>query len=448
MILSEEIEQVDFGDTRIDNRCKDMLKRMHADPDKSFPRLADNWGILKAFYRFMNNPKVTREKLLSSHICETVKRCATHETVLVIQDTTTLSYPHHPKAKGLGYVGTREKGLGYGMLVHNTCAIACGTHEPLGMLHQEVIVRQKLHPQEETYKDRLGRNRESDKWLNGVQKTKELLSGHPHIIHVADREADIYFLMRDILRLEQGFVIRQAKNRNADDGRLSTTIDNAKETGTMSVFLQKNGTRKARTAKVSLRANTVIIHPPNIVNRIGDSFSVNLVVVQEMHPPKNIPPLYWVLLTTEPVDTYNACVQVVEHYQGRWTIEEFHKALKTGCGIEERQLTTRQGLENVLGLSTIIAVLLLHVRFMARVNEKQEEGTLTTTQRIILSQKFHALTEHMSNQQAFFHIARLGGFLARKHDGNPGWITLLRGYQKLLLLEQGYLLALALVGKR
>lgn len=450
MDLSKEIEHVNFGDTRIDSRCKHLFKRMYNDPDRSFPKIADSWGALKASYRFMNNPKVSREKLLSAHIQQTVIRCNAQRTILVVQDTTTLSYNHHPKTDGLGHVGTPRSGLGYGMLVHNTCAIAADSHEPLGMLHQEVMVRNKLYPKEENYCDRLKRNRESDKWLNGVKKTKELLPNHPHLLHIADREADIYFFMRNILNANQGFVIRQMRDRKTDAGLMSTSIASSKKVGDMQVIIARNGSRKARTAEVSLYSGAVVIYPPKAINQTEKPLSINLVVAKEDNPPIGTTPLGWILLTTESVDSQLACIQVVEHYQGRWTIEEFHKALKTGCGIEERQLTTREGLENILGMSSIIAILLLHLKYQAKVNETDEAVILSPIQKNILLNKFPKLTSKISNQQALRHIAMLGGFIGRKHDGNPGWITLMAGYEKMLTMEQGYILALAMidVGKR
>ncbi len=447
MVLSEEIEHVQFGDKRIDTRCRMMLADMFDDPDRSFPQIADNWGVLKACYRFMNNPKVSREKLLSSHVQQTVKRCNTSHSVLVVQDTTTLSYNHHPKTEGLGHIGTSGTGLGYGMLVHNTCAVAADSHEPLGMLCQEVAIRNKVYPKEESYKDRLGRQRESSKWMNSVKKTKELFPNHQHIIHVADREADIYFLMRDILNVNHNFVIRQTRDRKTDAGLMATSIANTKNVGIMQVVLARNGSRKARIADVSLRSGPAVIYPTTAINQVGEPLSVNIVVAKETDPPAGTAPLGWVLLTNEPVGTQSECIQVVTHYQGRWAIEEFHKALKTGCRIEDRQLTTREGLENILGMSSIIAMLLLHLKYQARVNENLEAVTVTPIQRKILTKKYPKLLEPVSNQQALRHIAMLGGFLGRKHDGNPGWITLMTGYEKLLTLEQGYILAMIDMGK-
>ena len=447
MELPNEIHRVSFGDVRINKRCKEMLRRVSAEPAKSFPAIADNRGVLKAYYRFLNNPRVNREKILSSHVQETVRRCRAHQSVLVIQDTTTLSFQEHPRMSGLGFIGTPPQSAGYGMLSHNVCAVTAERHEILGLIHQEVMVRTTVHGDRNDQPKRQLRQRESAKWHHGVKAVQLLLPDHPKIIHVADREADMFFFMRNIIDAGQGFVIRQTRDRETDDGRLETSIANARLLGTMQVDIERNGSRKARTAAVSLRIAPVTIHPPAIVNRVGEPLAVNLVVVKEEHPPQGTAGLYWVLLTSEPVETLVQCVYVVQHYQARWIIEEFHKALKTGCSIEQRQLTTRHGLENVLGMFSIIAIILLDMRYQARLHEHQKSVSLTPIQQNILRQKYQNLPELITNHQALRLVAMLGGFLGRTSDGNPGWLTILRGYEKLLTLEQGFLLALQLVGK-
>lgn len=447
MDITLESEMVSFGDVRIDKRCRRLLRCMYAHPDKSFPKMTDNWGALKACYRFLNNEKVTREKILAAHIQQTVNRSMAREAILAVQDTTTISYPTHRSTTGLGHVGTKGSGLGYGMLVHSTCAVDFTSHEPLGILYQEVIVRDGVYPKDESYRDRLHRSRESDKWITGVTKVKEILPHHPRIVHVADREADIYFFMKEIIEAGHSFVIRQTRDRKTADGTMAASIALAEEKGGMIIDVPRNGTRKARRATVMLRSGSVTLHPPRVVNHIGTALKVNVVVVTECMPPSGVAPLSWVLLTNEDVDTLEDCITIVHHYQARWGIEEFHKALKSGCSIESRQVSTRERLENVLGLSTIIAMILLHLKYQARLNEQVPADSLTETQLRIIHDKFPEMPENATNQQVLHFIARLGGFLGRKNDGNPGWLLLMRGYYDLLLLEQGYLMALAVVGK-
>jgi hypothetical protein len=449
MVLSDELEGMDLGDARLNERGMSILSAISANPARSFPKMADTWGTLKAMYRFFRNPKVTRGKILYPHIRQTVRRCEWRNVVLAVQDTTTLSYSTHSAAAGLGHVGAAASGLGWGMLVHHVMAVDGETREPLGMLSQEVIVRERSYPSGETYKERLTRSRESEKWLRGLWCAKDLLKGHPKVIHVADREADIYFFMQEILQLCQGFVIRYVRNRLTEDGcHTNDWIAHAIPKGDMLVTVPRNGKRRERQARVTLRSCTVAVCPPKVIDRKGMPLPVHIVVVEELKPPKGMEPLFWVLLTSEPLDTCKDCEQVVRYYQTRWIIEEFHKGLKTGCQMEERQLAGKERLENALAFFSIMASQLLYVRYCAHTGIFREpyEG-VSESQCLILRHKFPKECAQLNAQKTMLLIARMGGFIGRKSDGLPGWLTLMRGMYDLLLIEQGLLLGQKLVGK-
>lgn len=447
MVFSNELNGLDLGDSRLNKRCMDILDMISKNPALSFPSMANTWGSLKAIYRFFCNPKVSRQKILDPHLVQTVTRCQQRKVLLAVQDTTTLSFSTHSGKKGLGHVGTtKESGLG--MLVHNVIAVDGETREPLGVLSQEVIVRKNHHPSNETYRDRLKRPRESDKWLQGVREVKDLLPTADKILHVADREADIYFLMKEILQKEQGFVIRCARNRLTQEGNyLKDCIKQAAPKGEMIINVQRNGKRPHRKASVMLRSCTVSILPPKVVGRKGVALSANVVVIEELEASPKETALFWVLLTSESVDSFEQCKNVMQYYQTRWLIEEFHKGLKSGCKIENRQLADRERLENALAVFSIMAIQLLYVRHCAHTNDFQKpyEG-ISESQRTILKHEFPKEDTDFDPQKTLILIARLGGFIGRKSDGMPGWITLMRGMQKLLLIEYGYTLA-QLMGK-
>jgi hypothetical protein len=138
---------------------------------------------------------------------------------------------------------------------------------------------------------------------------------------------------------------------------------------------------------------------------------------------------------------------IIGYYKARWIIEDFHKGLKTGCRIEERQVTTRQQVENVLGVFAVIAYQMLLLRFLAdQQNGLPAEIPLTDCQRSIL--RFQYPREYNETpEQCLRLIARIGGFIGRKSDGHPGWLTLMRGMHDLLLVEQGVVLANKSMGK-
>jgi len=162
-----------------------------------------------------------------------------------------------------------------------------------------------------------------------------------------------------------------------------------------------------------------------------------MVDVREVAPPPGVEPLRWMLWTSLPVETFEAARQIVEYYEQRWLIEEFHKALKTGCRLEERQYETAQRLEAVTGMTSVLAVRLVQLKTLARAQPDLPAADVVpkvwlTMLTALRKRPLHTLREF------FRHLAGLGGFLMRKSDGEPGWITIWRGTEKLLLALRGH----------
>jgi hypothetical protein len=445
--LSGEFKGLYLGDKRLHTRCFGILQTVSANPALSFPKMSENWGRLKGLYRFFDNKKVTREKIMEPHVLNTVQRCLDTDVVLAVQDSTLLNYSHHLSAEGLAPMFSSGEG-GWGMMVHSVFAVNGRTKEPLGILHQEVIVRETRYPREESYRQRLSRPRESEKWTTGLRKVKTLLPSHPKIIHIGDREADIYLFIKEILASEEGFVIRCTRNRSLAEGYLFETVQQGDLKGSTSIPIPRNGNRPGRVATVEIRACAVKMLAPNVVRHIGTIIPVNAMMIQETKAPSGQEPLHWILLTSEPIEREEDCLTVMRYYQSRWMIEEYHKGLKTGCKIEDRQLSSKQQLENVLGLFTVMVIRLLYLRFLAKQSlAPSEKHGLTEFQIKIIRHKYPKECKDLNPATLLVLIARMGGFIGRKSDGTPGWLTLMRGMHDLFMIEQGMLLANQLVGK-
>jgi hypothetical protein len=435
--IKQEFRGVHLGDKRLDQRCLELVEDLGNHPDQSIPKSCGDWASTKAAYRFFENEHVTRDALLEPHIQQTLKRQEGRQDVLAIEDTTYLNYTAHPETQDLGPIGTAE-GL-QGLVVHNTMAVDAQRGEVLGMLHQEVWARGGRHPKNETGRQRRQRARESECWQRGVKAVDAL--GLTAAIHVMDREGDIYEVLRRVE--EKRFVIRACWNRllSKQEGYLFEVLRRSEPIGKMVVIVPARGGRKAREALVTLRRKQMTICPPTALRRQGKDVVVNVLEAFEHHAPKGSAPLHWVLLTREPVDTVTQCVQISAWYKCRWKIEEFHKSLKTGCHIEQRQLRTRAKLEALLGLYSVIGIMLLRARDAARQTETKAGEYFNEIQLRLLRRQYPRMPKIPTARDAFRAVAQMGGFLARKGDGDPGWKTLWLGMHDLLVMEHGHYLS-------
>jgi hypothetical protein len=435
-----EFEHIDLKDKRLNNRCKKVAVAVSKNPGQSFGQVCSGKSDIKGAYRFFENENITRDKLLESHIENTIERCRERKEVAAIQDTTYLNLSKHECTQGLGPIGSSEDGL-KGLLVHSIIAVASESGEVLGLLGQEVWAREGHHPKDETSEERRQRPRESERWQRGIQRMIEIDIGSS-AISICDREGDIYEVLKLAQEHGQRFIIRENRDRLLADkkNKISDVLKKREFIGKYTVGIVSKKGQKARTALVSVRSAKITICPPTALGRKGDCIGMNVVEAYERHAPKGCEPIHWILLTSDPVTIMDECMAVINRYTLRWKIEEFHMGLKTGCHVEERQFKTRKRVEAFLGLSSILSIALLRLRDHARDKNSLDHG-LNSIELALLKRRIPELGRNPTAHIVMRAIAQLGGFPNRRSDGDPGWRTLLRGIYEILIMEHGFFLA-------
>jgi hypothetical protein len=445
-----EFGRADLGDVRLNKRLLLIAERIALDPAWSIPQVTDNAAEAKGAYRFFSNKAVTREGVLESHIQATVDRVKQEPEILVSADTTFLNFTHHPSTRGLGPIGSKSAPNKLkGVLVHSSLAVTVEDHRVLGVLAQQVLVREGYQASGESTRARSKRERESDKWMEGARKVIDGVGVSDKLIFVFDREGDIFEVFEELQDHGARFVIRAARDRRIETGSeekqyLFASIRSEPVMAHTTITIPAGGGRKERKARLAIRTSTYNLLPPKKRDRAGIPRPLNVVHVLEEQPPEGSEPMEWTLFTGEPVATSQEALRVVNHYCGRWKIEEWHKGIKTGCRIEERQLETWERLDVLLGIFSVMAWRLLSLRDAARKEQPLKvEQNLTDLQVTMLQAKFQDLKEKKDAQSYLVAIAKLGGFLARKGDGHPGWITLWRGFSRLHAMEDGFRLGMS-----
>jgi hypothetical protein len=445
--LALELAEADLGDTRLDRRLVLLATSLADRAAESFPKALDD-AELEAAYRFFGNERVTPEAILAPHFRQSAKRSSQHDDVLVVHDTTQFEFRGNSPREGLG----RLVNPGQGFFGHVALAISAdGVREPLGLLSVETLFR--LDKPTPRGKRRPSDNRgESERWRRGIENAEQLLDGATRAIHVMDREADSYSILSALTEASRSFVIRAFQDRvlvGVDDEHLRQVARKTKRSFEREVPLsrrphhtgaigKRHPARQGRIARLSFSATPVEI-PRTIKVKAGpSSIELNVVYVVERKPPKGEPPVEWFLLTDLPISNDEEIAFVVDCYRGRWTVEEYFKALKTGCQYEKRQLESAHSLLNALAVLAPVAWRLLLLRHLARhAPERPASAALTSSQLDVL----HAVAKRPISarptvKEAMLAIAGLGGHLPR--NGDPGWLVLGRGMHDLLLLELGW----------
>jgi len=392
--------------------------------------------------------------VLKAHIAATVSRMRrVEQPVLVLHDTTHLQFGGTHPRRGLGPTNGHQQGF----FPHVALAVLPGEERlPLGVCGMIRVCRsENKKAKRNWYQTQSDPERESLRWSQLVQEV-EGVTGGVDVVHVMDREADNYDLLAEMHDQDARFIVRASQDRLLDEGgrlsdvETSTTVERdvevAERPEDRNRRTKRNGQlkhprRQQRLARLQISGTTVSLRRPAGASSKNKSLTVNVVLVREQAPSTGEAPLAWTLYTTEPVSTPDELLAIVDSYRSRWVIEELFKALKTGCSMQKRQLESYHALSIALAVFIPVAWRLLLMRSIARASPDAPARTiLTATQLTLLKHQLKLKAAPATAEAATYAVAKMGGHL--KRNGAPGWITLGRGFEKLLLMEEGWRIAM------
>jgi hypothetical protein len=444
-----ELGQALLGDPRRTRRLVQVTAAVAAQPHASLAQACGDGASTKAAYRFFAGAETSfRDRpaaIRTAHSTATKQRLADQPRVLAVQDTTSLDFTGHVAAD----VGPLETAGRSGLFVHSTLAVSLAG-VPEGLLAQQVWARPPAPPGgRPPARQRPITAKESHKWLTALAESRTALPGGVTLVHVGDREADIYDLFRAAAALpDTALLIRAAQDRRGAPGLgpLWAQLEAQPVADTRVVPLPRAADRPARQARLTLRWAHVALQPPR--HRAAEHLPplpVDAVLVREEATPPGEAPVAWLLLTTVPVTDVASAWERVTWYTYRWRIERYHFVLKSGCRIEQRHLETAARLACCLAVYAVVACWLLRLLYTARATPAAPVTTLLEPDEwAVLWQARHPTTPPPAAptlRLLIREIAGLGGFLGRRADGEPGVKTLWQGLQRYFDLLTGYHLA-------
>lgn len=444
---------LELGDARRSRRLPELVDTMCQHPGGTLPEKLPDPADLRAFYRMMNADEVTHAAVLATHYRCTREAIAAAvgggATVLIAHDATEFDFTS--KTTLLDQLGQIGKGTQRGYICHNSLAVRADTKATLGLVSQILHHRADV-PKGETAKQcRERANRESRLWVRGAERSGPRPAAG-RVVDVSDSLSDTFEYMAYEVGASRHFVLRSKENRKLVQPLNGQWYlhDAVRTKLASSAWVQEIPAapgRAARQAQLKLSFTPVTLDLPN--QRAGDypdePLELWAVRVWEPHPPAGVEPLEWILLTNVETTTPAQARERVAWYECRWVIEEFHKGLKTGCGIEQMQFAHIDRLEPAIAVLSALTTTLLQLRDAARA---PEAGLRPATDMVraeyvaVLAQRYPQRLRGFISIKAFYmHVARLGGHQNRKGDGFPGWLTLWRGWMKLEDMALGYRLA-------
>ena len=431
---------VQLHDLRRTRRAVKAATDLAENPLGSLPAQMHSWKETKALYRLLDEPDVTFAALMQPHLQQTRQQAQSSAVVLLVQDTTDIDLSHRHKISGVGQIGN-ERGRGF--FVQTVLAVRQESREVLGCMAQEPFVRIPAPEGEQRYQRRKREERETDIWMRQVQTTLTPAPGSMWV-HVGDRGADMFPFFQACQATQTYFLVRAAQNRRVerDEEEIKYSLMRARSwlsQASRPFEVPPRHGRQARSTQLQLSFGQMILLPPRNAPRAGkDPVTVWVLRVWEEQAPDGEEPLEWILLTSVPTTTLEQAWERVDWYGYRWLVEDYHQCLKSGCRIEHRQGPRVAGLIRLLGLLSPLAVRLLQIRGYARSEpERPAQEVIEPLRLSVVAQRSGQSPATMTIGSFWIEVARLGGYLARSHDGPPGWRTIWKGWLSLQTFLDG-----------
>ena len=419
-----------FCDKRLNKRAEKILEALSENSVGSIPEACNTHTETIGAYRFFDNEKASSETVMQGFYLATKERMASQKEILFISDSTSYVFTGRKTLTGMGVLRNFKA---RGLIMHSTLAVV--NNIVLGLIKQKSWGRKP-----EDYGKRMERKllpieqRESFKWVEHMRKAQEFLSENQHGIYICDREADMVDLFMENRHSNLDLLIRSNYNRRLTGSRLKLQdmLNNLPVMGSVDVPINRAGTRKPRIAILELKYTEV-----NLFSEKNSTITINVVEAREKNTGEKVQdPVEWRLFTTGKVNSLEDAMKCVHFYTQRWLIERYHFTLKSGCKIEELQLESDKRMFTAIAMYCIVAWRIMSITYFARHESNKPSKEFFDRHEWEALYCFYNQTTVPpktcpSIKQAVLMLAKLGGFLGRKGDGEPGMKVLWRGLRRL-----------------
>lgn len=446
----DEFADVDLGDQRLNGRLVEIAASLLAKPESSLTKSAQDSAAVRGAGRFFSNPRFGYEDMLIPHCEKTLERFSHEDVVLLLQDTSHLNFGKHKATQGLGHVGTAHGIDHQGIMMHSALAVS-DKGECFGLLHQKLWVRpeeRRKGAKKNSHQFVPFEEKESFKWVDGLRAVDALMDGlekKPHLIWVADREADVYEHLAEMEQLRHSFVIRINNDRivDSDERYLWSTLASYASQGVYEIQMRDED-GATHQAKIEVRFGPIKLLAQRRQKGAHQGKLPDLelfgILAREIDPPAGYEPIEWGLITSLRVNTLADALKIIGYYEKRWHIECFHKALKSGFKAEDCRLDSADKLMKFITLASILATRLYWASMLRRLDpDRSASDILSDLEWRLLHAKANPKAKSPARpptvHEATTWIAQLGGFRGTYKE--PGMIVYWRGWHTLLNMVEG-----------
>lgn len=451
--IDDELAGCVFSDERLNARFLTLCKSISKSIGETLPEVCRNWASTKAAYRFLSNKNVDESKILQGHYESTKIRVTNNDgPILILHDTSEFSYKRSTP-ENIGFtrevkLGSKKHGIPQkhkicGILLHASLAITADGL-PLGLCKAKFWTREQSS-KKKWNKKHIGNlmhipieEKESYRWLENLKSSVDLLGNPDKLIHIGDRENDIFEYFTLAQQLGTHFLVRSRSDRVADDASISEIIATEKPKYRHKISF-KDSEGNAVTTNLLIKVRRLLIHPCKAKQSKFEPIELTFLSAYEENVPSNREPIFWNLITDLKVSNKKDASKLLEWYSRRWSIETYFKILKSGFNAEKSKLRSKHRLQNIISIFCILAWRLFWLTNLAReVNSTAVKIAFTKIERKVLKKISGGIGRRCQSIRDYLTtIATLGGYLNRKKDPPPGNMVMWKGLNRLHDMTEG-----------
>ena len=457
-----EFGDAPLGDKRLSKRLVSVAAAKAEAPGRAFSGVAKgDWAATKAYYRMIDQPEesgVSLPNILAPHRQRTVRRMMGQKTVLCVQDGSELNYTNLDQCEGLGDLKANQTGAKTrGLVLHSTFAVA-PNGLPLGVLKAQCIAPQAKSANDKRRPSRIPiEEKKTFVWMEHHRDLVALAAEMPQtrLVSVCDREADFFEMFEEQkqnTRVELLIRAQHDRRISEDPFKLFAAARQAPVLSRVCVSIprlsarpkkSKQKARVARAARVTelaVRTIRIQLQPPDYYAD-KDPIDIYLVHALEETPPEGQTAVEWFLLTTIDVAGAVEAEQCLRWYTLRWRIEDWHRVLKSGCNIDDLAHETAERLRRAIGINLVIAWRIMLMTLLGRETPELPAELLFSDielRTLGAYAKKNKQNPPLLLGEAVNLVAKIGGYLGRKHDPPPGHQLLWRGYGEFQFMCLGF----------
>lgn len=441
----------DLGDVRRTSRLVRMASRAARRPSGKISDVYESPAELQGAYDFVESAHVDAKAIGQAVSESTARRCAEYDWVYVPLDGTSIKlWDGTSGGKDFGAIGTYTNGA-TGLKLDNALAVT-PDGVPVGVAAQ--VWWRRPRKRDKKY-------RPSYKKPMAQKETRHIIACIDQVIasfakHAPktqcwfqmDRGCDTQYVLLHLASCGHLFTVRSQTLRRVVTvgGRriwLKTALRNQPRLGRFVLDLPQTENRPARRATLAVRSMRVTLQMRDKWTGKHFEMKTNVVLVQE--EGSRADKVDWLLITNQPVSTFEEACAVVNGYSQRWRIEEFHKTWKTGaCNVENTQLHRS---ERVIRWATVLSAVAARIERLKRLSrsspdlQASEELTQFEIEALVLLKRERKksnedVSDAPSIAEAVRWIAELGGYTGKSSGGPPGSITIARGLERLMVAAE------------